>query len=77
MTLSEFERRCRGYLRRTASRDKPLRLIATVLLNAHRGENDPAQTPEEVMWLYGDPLPSENGVAVMSEEEFNRIAGLA
>ena len=57
----------RGYLRRGAERARPHRLIAAILLNAHRGENEPAQRPEEVFYLYGDP-PQE---PPMQEEEFD------
>lgn len=41
-------------------------------LNTHRGENEPAITPEEWMPLAGDPpaAPLEH----MSEDEFDRIA---
>jgi hypothetical protein len=62
----------RGYQRREAERAKPLRLIATILLNVNRGERDAAVTPEEVMYLYGDvpPAPPE----ILSEDEFDRIA---
>lgn len=61
----------RGYLRRDAARRDPFRWLGTILLNAHRGENDPTQTPEEVMWLYGDPpqqppMPAEEFDATMA-----------
>ena len=58
---------CRGYHRRLADRKRPLRWLGTILLNVNRGENDPAQTEEEVMWLYGDPLPQE--VATLNAAE--------
>ncbi|MGI4866564.1 MAG: hypothetical protein ACRYFZ_21755 [Janthinobacterium lividum] len=78
MTLAEFDRMARGYLRRDAARRHPLRWLGTILLNAHRGENDPAQAPEEVMWLYGDPVP-EQAKGLTTEEveaEFTRASAL-
>jgi len=79
MTLSEFDRRCRGYLRRTAQRDRPLRLIATMLHNAHRGPKDPALLPEQLLPLYGDPLPEPPPPPLTEEEveaEFARTKSL-
>jgi hypothetical protein len=76
MTLSEFDRRCRGYLRREAEQWRRTRWLGTVQLNSNRGPDDAVLVPEEIMPLYGDLAPQET-VQVMSEEEFNRIAGLA
>jgi|GEM_PF-3185589 len=78
MTLSEFDRRCRGYHRRHAAKVKPMRLLATILLNVNRAEGEPALAPEEVTWLYGDPLPEVPQVlsAAEVEAEFARVAAL-
>jgi hypothetical protein len=63
----------RGYLRRQEEkRERELdkwrrtRLVATILVNAHRGPNQLGQTPEEFMALPGDPPPAPP----MSEETF-------
>jgi len=74
MSLSEFDRRCRGYHRRTADAWRRTRLLGAILLNINRGENTPSVVPEEWLPLYGDgpPVLAE----VMSEEEFARIASL-
>jgi hypothetical protein len=64
----------RGYLRRQdEKRERELdkwrrtRLVATILVNAHRGPNQLGQTPEEFMALPGDPPPAPP----MSEETFD------
>lgn len=78
MTLSEFDRRCRGYHRRLADHKRPLRWLGTILLNVNRPENAPAQTEQEVMWLYGDPPPEVAPVLTPKEvaAEFARINAL-
>lgn len=64
----------RGYLRRQeAKREREVdkwrrtRLVATILVNAHRGPSQLAQTPEEFLALPGDPPPTPP----MSEEDFD------
>jgi hypothetical protein len=64
----------RGYLRRQERRERVevehwrrTRLVATILVNAHRGPNQLGQTPEEFMALPGDPPPAPP----MSEETFD------
>lgn len=54
----------RGYQRRATEKQereldkwRRLRILAVLQLNAHRGENDAALTPEEWMPLPGDSLP--------------------
>lgn len=74
MTLSEFDRRCRGYLRRNAELWRRTRWLGTILLNTNRGPDDAALLPEDIMPLYGDAPAAEPDV--MSEDEFNRIAAL-
>ena len=59
----------RGYLRRDAARRHPFRWLGTILLNVHRGENEPVQAPEEVMWLYGDPMPEQPKLLTTEEVE--------
>lgn len=63
-----------GYKRRQERREhdeveqwRRTRLVATILVNAHRGPNQLAQTPEEFMPLPGDPPPAPP----MSEETFD------
>lgn len=75
----------RGYIRREkVEQDRQTdawrrtRILATILLNAHRGENDPAITPEEFMPLEGDPLPEapHQYSAEEVEAEFARLTTL-
>jgi hypothetical protein len=47
----------RGYRRREADAWRHTRLLATIQTNIHRGQDDPALTPEEFMALPGDVLP--------------------
>jgi len=55
-----------------------MRLLAAIMLNVNRAEGEPAQTPEEVFWLYGDPLPELPQVLTPAEveAEFARVADL-
>lgn len=68
----------RGYRRREADAWRHTRLLATIYTNIHRGENDPALTPQEFMPLPGDVLP-EVPPALNPEQveaEFARVATL-
>ncbi|WP_233635645.1 hypothetical protein [Hymenobacter setariae] len=64
----------RGYRRRQERKEREeveqwrrTRLVATILVNAHRGASQLAQSPEEFMALPGDPPPAPP----MSEETFD------
>lgn len=73
MTFAEFDCMAWGYKQRQKREEhaqvegwRQTRLLATILVNAHRGPNQLAQTPEEFMELPGDPPPAPP----MSEEDF-------
>lgn len=74
---------CRGYLRREAERARPQRLVAAILLNAHRSSRDHAVAPEDIFYLYGDlppapPMDEETFEATMARlAEFDTLSPAA
>jgi hypothetical protein len=69
-----YQRRCKTKEQREIDKWRRTRLVATILRNVNRGENEPSLTPEEFLPLPDDAPPQP--VEVMSEDEFNRIAAL-
>jgi hypothetical protein len=59
LTLTEFDRKCRGYRRQQAEAWRRTRLLVTLLVNIHRDPKTPAVSPEELLPLLGDlAIPS-------------------
>jgi hypothetical protein len=54
MTLEEVSIACKGYERRKAKEKEVERLVATILLNVYRGEDNPPYLPEDVFPLVID-----------------------
>lgn len=82
MTLTEFDRKCRGYRRQQAEAWRRTRLLVTLLVNIHRDPKMPALSPEELLPLLGDlvspgPVPeSEEDIAALWAELDLRDAAL-
>jgi hypothetical protein len=67
MTFEEVGFACSGYEMRQAREREVERLIATILLNVNRGEDNPAYMPEDVFPLYTDKFRETK---IMSKEEY-------
>jgi hypothetical protein len=68
LTLSEFDRKARGYHRRHVERWRHTRLLAASIYNAQRGPDDSEVLPEHIMKLPGDEATP--ATPLMSEEEY-------
>ncbi|MBH8558996.1 phage tail assembly chaperone [Hymenobacter negativus] len=55
LTWREYRMRADAFHRQEIRAWRRTRWLGTILLNVHRGEDDPAQLPEEVLYLPGDP----------------------
>jgi hypothetical protein len=74
LTLSEFDRMCRGYHRRQTEAWRRTRWLGTILLNVNRAHDTPAYTPEEVLGLPGDLPPVPPMSVDELEETMARLA---
>ena len=76
LTWREYRLRADGFHRREIRKWRHTRWLGTLLLNVHRGEDDPVQTPEDVLYLPGDPPLLTAATPEELDAELARVAAL-